>query len=58
MIPDKIISIINSCNTHLQLATCIKWIDYIYQNMDEQRAEAYDLVRLRKDEVELQTDKN
>jgi hypothetical protein len=54
MIPDKIKSIINSCNTHQQLATCIKWIDYIYP-FDEQRAEAYDVVRLRKDELELKT---
>jgi hypothetical protein len=54
MIPEKIKSIINSCNTHQQLDTCIKWIDYIFPFI-EQRSEAYDLVRLRKDEVELKT---
>jgi hypothetical protein len=54
MIPEKIKSVINSCETHETLDTCIKWIDYIFPFI-EQRSEAYDLVRLRKDELELKT---
>ena len=52
MIPEKIKSIINSCNMHAQLDTCIKWIDYIYP-FDEQRKKAYKLIKKRKAQIEI-----
>jgi hypothetical protein len=53
MIPDKIISIINSCNTHAQLDTCTQWVDYIYMNMDIPHVEAYHLIKQRKAQIEI-----
>ena len=44
MIPDKIKSVINSCETHETLDTCIKWIDSIYP-VEEQRKKAYKLIK-------------
>jgi hypothetical protein len=52
MIPEKIISIINSCNTHAQLDTCTQWVDYIYP-FDEQRKKAYKLIKQRKAQIEI-----
>ena len=53
MIPEKIKSIINSCNTHAQLDTCTQWVDYLYSNMEQQRTAAYNCIRLRKAQIEI-----
>ena len=53
MIPDKITSIINSCNTHAQLETCEQWVEYIYTHIEDLRLEAMTKIKQRKIQVEM-----
>jgi hypothetical protein len=53
MIPEKIKSIINSCNTHAQLDTCTQWVDYMYSNYESKWVEAYKHIKKRKAQIEI-----
>lgn len=50
MINQKVISIIHSCKTHLQLDTCNQWVEHIYTSEDQTTAKA--IIQQKRNEID------
>jgi hypothetical protein len=56
MLPEKVISIINSCKTHAQLDTCVNWSEYLFDYENQKCAKA--VIQRKRSEIDLVVSKH